>query len=233
MTATIPSTVDERLAQLREECAALNISRTQAEQDAATYSRQIEERELRIITIHGAAAAIAGLPALAPEQEWRDLLTSWRKTLCDELLALPPRIRDSHTLGVQTNLTISIRIIDFGISAANDTGYNLTTLRLGQLMRESGYEPVGADPNRGYSGVMPWFGSVSEVERRIAKLHKQRDDAQTRLDDALMDDDARAKAAAQSKARIDALNAAPRRKVRGDGSQYDRYPDGRVVEVEA
>lgn len=37
--------------------------------------------------------------------------------------------------------------------------------------------------------------------------------------------------AAADKVRRDALNAAPQRKTRGDGSQYDRYPDGRVVEV--
>jgi hypothetical protein len=37
--------------------------------------------------------------------------------------------------------------------------------------------------------------------------------------------------AAADKVRRDAFNAAPQRKVRGDGSQYDRYPDGREVEV--
>ena len=125
---------------------------------------------------------------LAPEQEWLDHLIGWRKTLCDELLALPSPIRDSHTLGVQRNLTLSIKTIDVGVAVVNGTGYDLTTLRLGALMREAGYEPTGADPHRNYRGVMPWFGSMPEVERRIQQLTKQRDDAQAMLDEALLDD---------------------------------------------
>lgn len=171
------------------------------------------------------------MPPLDPEQKWFDQLTAWRKTLCHELLALPPRIRDSHTLGVQRNLTLSIKTIDFGIDVVNGTGYDLTTLRLGELMRDAGFEPAGADRDRNYSGEMPWFGSLPDVERRIAALQKQRDDAQARLDEAMLDDAQRERLAAESKARRDALSAAPQRKTRGDGSQYDRYPDGRVVEV--
>jgi hypothetical protein len=68
------------------------------------------------------------------------------------------------------------------------------------------------------------------VEDRIRKLLiKRRDDAQARLDEALLDDAEREQLAAQRAAR----NAMPQRKTRGDGSQYDRYPDGRVVEVPA
>ena len=66
-------------------------------------------------------------------------------------------------------------------------------------MREAGYEPPGADPGRHYSGVMPWFGSILEVECRIAKLQQQRDEAQARLDDALLDDTERARRAAEGK----------------------------------
>ncbi len=111
------------------------------------------------------------------------------------------------------------------------TVYDLVTLRLGQLMREAGYEPAGADADRSFSGVMPWFGSLPEVERRIANLQKQRDDAQARLDEALLDDEMRIEREAEATARREAVNALPTRKVRGDGSMYDRFPDGRVVEV--
>jgi hypothetical protein len=90
--------------------------------------------------------------------------------LCNELRALPERIRDDKTFGLKNNLTLSIRVIDVGPVAANGTGYDLTTLRLGVLMREAGYEPEGADPDRRYCGVMPWFGSLPQVERRIAEL---------------------------------------------------------------
>lgn len=78
---------------------------------------------------------------------------------------------------------------------------------------------------------MPWFGSLPEVERRIQQLTTQRAEAQARLDEALLDDAERERLAAEDKARRAALNAAPQRKVRGDGSQFDRYPDGRMVEV--
>ena len=120
-----------------------------------------------------ATGRMAELPPA--EKKWIDDLTTWRQTLCDELLALPPRIRDKAEMGRQQNLTLSIRVIDFGLGVLNDPGYDLTTLRLGQLMRASGYEPRDADPTRNYSGVMPWFGSMKEIERRAA--------AQATLDD--------------------------------------------------
>ena len=144
---------------------------------------------------------------------------------------IPPRIRSDKELGTQQNLTLSIRTIDFGLGVVNGTGYGLDTLRLGALMREAGYAPTGADPDRNYGGVMPWFGSLPEVERRIQQLTKHRAEAQARLDEALLNDADRAAIAAADKARRDALNAAPQRKTRGDGSQFDRYFDGRVVEV--
>jgi hypothetical protein len=43
------------------------------------------------------------------------------------------------------------------------------------LARPTGYEPVGADPDRNFSGVIPWFGSLKEVERRMQELQKRRD----------------------------------------------------------
>lgn len=123
---------------------------------------------------------------------------------------------------MQTNITLSIRTIDFGL-VIKDTGYDLTTLRLGQLMIAAGYEIVGADPDRNYSGELPWHGSIKEVEHRIKDRERRRQQAQAALDEALMDDDVRAKRDAESDIRREALNALPTRKVRGDGTTYDRY----------
>jgi hypothetical protein len=47
----------------------------------------------------------------------------------------------------------------------------------------------------------------------------------------LLDDAERERRAAERKSQIAAANAAPVRKTRADGSQYDRYPDGRRIEV--
>ena len=108
---------------------------------------------------------------------------------------------------------------------------DLTTLKLGALMVADGYEIVGADPARYYGGGLPWFGSLPEVQRRLEDLDRRREEAQAALDEALLDDDVRAKRDAEAAANIAALNAQPQRKMRGDGTMYDKYPDGRRVEV--
>jgi hypothetical protein len=69
---------------------------------------------------------------------------------------------------------------------------------------------------------MPWFGSMPETERRIQELTRRRAEAQAALDEALLDEAARAERDAAAKARRDVLNAAPVRKVRGDGTAFDR-----------
>lgn len=227
-TTNTATSVDDVVATLVVKRDALALRRTHAEQEVRVCNPQIGALTRRISAIQDATAVLAGLPSLAPEQEWLDHLTAWRQTLRDELSL---RIGDPQTPGLQQNLTLSISAIDVGLGAVDGTGYHLTTLRLGALMRDAGYEPVGANPNTHYSGEMPWFGSLPEVERRIASIRKQRVDAQAQLDEALLDDAARAKRDAELKARRDALKTAPQRKVRGDGSEYDRYPDGRVVEV--
>jgi hypothetical protein len=106
----------------------------------------------------------------------------------------------------------------------------LETLRLGQLMREAGYVEGPKAKNQA-TGRLPWLRAMPEVERRLNALHQERANAQARLDESLLNDAERERLAAEDRARCDAFNAAPRRKTRGDGSQYDRYPDGRVVEV--
>ena len=61
---------------------------------------------------------------------------------------------------------------------------------------------------------------MPQVDRRIANLQKQREEAQALLDEALLDDAARAERDVATKARSDALNAMPQRKTRADGASH-------------
>lgn len=211
------------------EDGALPASTTRDELVALQAQRLALDRRIR--QAREAMATLAALGTADADAAWRDHLTAWRAVLCDELLAIKSPIRDPKTMGKSRSLSLSIRCIDFGLRVVEDTGYDLTTLRLGELMREAGYAVEGADPDRHYAGTMPWHGSLPEVEQRIEDLTKRRERAQAALDDALLDDDERAAQEAAAKAKRDELNARPVRKVRGDGSQYDKYPDGRRVEV--
>jgi hypothetical protein len=104
---------------------------------------------------------------IAVKSEQRTTLEHvYRKRLAAELLALPPRIRDAHTLGEQRNLVLSIRVVDIGLAQLSDTGYDLSTIRLGQLLREAGDE---------------WHGSLYELDRDLKTLRATRDDADVRL----------------------------------------------------
>jgi len=221
----------EQLEQLRAaipEDSTLPLSTTHLELAVIRERRRVLDN--RLSAARNATATLATLGE--PDTAWLDHLKAWRKTLFDEQLAIPARVLTDQELGMRQNLTVSVRCIDFGPSVIAETGYDLTTLRLGALMREAGFEVVGADADRNYNGEMPWHGSLTEVEQRISDVSRRRAEAQARLDDALLDDDARATLEAEAQARRDALNAMPLRKTRGDGSQYDKYPDGRRVEVE-
>jgi hypothetical protein len=129
---------------------------------------------------------------------------------------------------VAWNLEASIRVIDRGVAVLDDTGSDLTTIRLRELMREPGFEQTPDDPVRRRSGTLPWHGSIRAVEDRMKRRAAQRAVAQSELEGALLTDDERA----AKQAHVDALNALPQRKTRADGSEYDRCPDGRRVEVE-
>src|SRR5258708_14084 len=105
------TTIDERLLQLTKESAALDTSRVQAQQEVDAYAARMEVVAQRFSAIQVATTALKGLAPLAPATEWRDHLVEWRKTLCDELLAIKSPIRDSRTMGVQQNLKLSILTI--------------------------------------------------------------------------------------------------------------------------
>lgn len=138
---------------------------------------------MRIQSIRSALSLLASVsPRIAAEIEWRDHLVDWRKTLCDELLAFPARIRDDREAGKQQNVKLSITAIDRGF--IEGTGWELGTLRIGQLMREAGYKEGPKIENQA-CGPLPWFGSLPEVERRVKGLLEQRDAAQAPLEAAL------------------------------------------------
>lgn len=81
---------------------------------------------------------------------YRDSLAPVRAILCDELLALPPRLRD-HRREVLQDLKLSIQTLDRGVDLTA-SGFTVATLRLGTLLREAHIE---------------WRGSVKEVDRRL------------------------------------------------------------------
>jgi hypothetical protein len=209
------------------------------QQQLAARQRKRDELISRVVALRSDATTVTSLePRIAAEIVWRDHLIEWRRTLEHEQLAFPARIydHDDRELGRQRSVKLSIQAIDQGI-VSHDAGWSLETLRLGQLMRDSGFKQAPPEPNTNQSaGPLPWLGALPDVERRITDLQARQAQAQTRLDDALMDDAARAaKSAAEATQRAEAAAAAavaPRRITRSDFSQYDRYPDGRVVEVE-
>ncbi len=194
------------LEQLRAERKdPLDLPHTMTQREVSDYVAVTTALDRRLRQAHTATATLAELHE--PDSTWAERLHVWRQTLCDELLALPPRIRDPKLLGVQQNLTLSIRVIDFGPTVLKETLYDLTALRLGALMSEAGFEVVGADPLRNFSGVMPWHGSIKEVEHRMKDVERRRAAAQEALDTALLDDDGRAKREAEAKEYRDALNS--------------------------
>lgn len=114
------------------------------------------------------------LPGSAEADElWLGHLEAWRKTLCDELMTIKSPIRDPVTMARSRNLTLSIKIIDRGPSVIKDFNCDLISLRLGQLMIESGYTVIGANLTCNYIGELPWHGTIKETEKRLADLAKR------------------------------------------------------------
>jgi hypothetical protein len=163
----------------------------------------------RLATARSAAATISELAHYAKAL---DFLNEARRTLCDELLALPPRIRDAELLAKQRSIDLSIQVVDFGPGVLQGTGLSLSDIRLGDLMSQAGES---------------WRGALPEVERMVAR----RAQAQSALDDALLDDDERAAREAAAKELRDAFNAM-RVKVGPDGGGLVAYgPDGEPLDV--
>jgi hypothetical protein len=128
---------------------------------------------------------------LAAEQAWREDLCRWRESLTAELSEARSALR--------SNLEQSLAVIDG--HPYSDVAVALTRLRLGELMRESGYEPLAeSDHRRNLPGTMPWRGSLPETDARIQRICGALRRSQDVVDAALLDDAARASLDAQTAA---------------------------------
>jgi hypothetical protein len=235
--ADAPTTSPTRvtLASLQQELASmlspLDIPGDWSLRQRDDYERQRSELRGRIQTADMSVHTIRKrAPQLQDAAEWLTHLQSWRTLVVDELLAMPNRVYTPQDIGRRESLSLSLTCIDRGVQHIVGTGLSLETLRLGQLMKDSGYTECPPSPDRVW-GCLPWNGSMPETEQRVRELMAEVTDAEARLDLALLDDEARAKRAAEERARYQELAGRPTRKTRGDGSQYDKYPDGRIVEV--
>jgi len=199
-TAATP-TPDALLAKLQGELEEIEMLRVPAQREVDAHLARTEALTQRIHAIQAASTTLRGLAPLAPEQEWLDHLTVWRKTLCDELLALPRHIRDRADIDRQQNLSFSIKLIDFGCPFGSVA--TLAPTRLGELMAEAGYATSGPEL-RGQRG---WRGSLEQVGERIRALTKERTAAQAALDGALATDEERAEREAEAQQYRDALNS--------------------------
>jgi hypothetical protein len=182
MTATTATTNDIAaiLSRLEEDAAALPSDEVY-ERKLHDLRQKRETLSARILTIRSATATMADVDQeIAATTKWFDQLTAWRKTLCDEMHSLP--IRNDRDRGKMRNLELSLQTIDSGLPG--DTGWELETLRLGELLREAGYQEAPRIENQVY-GRLPWFGSLPTVKDRLRQLSRRRDDARMRLDDAL------------------------------------------------
>ena len=99
-------------------------------------------------------------------------LTEWRTTLEDEFRRNSPATTSTR-VGTLENLRLSIAVIEGGVSQLGDGGYDFTTLRLGQLLRDAGHTVVGADATRNYGGEIPFLGSLAVVDERLELLARQ------------------------------------------------------------
>ena len=220
--ASRTTTVAEALAEIqRQENALPDIGDLKSTNEAAAFHATRSALWGRRAAIQASAPVLAKIePQLIVEQAWFDHLTAWRQTLSDELLTIISPIRDPKIKGTSDNLHLSIRVIDFGRQVIKDSTYMLSTLRLGELMRESGYTSAATIENQ-VVGELPWFGSLPDVKKRLTELQQQRTEAQTRLDHALLDDAGRARQAVEDADYRDAMNSLHMR-------NHNEY-DGRVV----
>jgi hypothetical protein len=206
---------------------ALPLSTTREEQIAIRQRRVT--LDARILRAREAQGVLENIDAES-DHEWLDNLFRWRETL-QHCFPPPSDYPSAYDTGLASNLTLSIAVIDTGLQVLENSVYDLSTLRLGRLMQDDGFKLIGADSRRNYAGAMEWFGSIPETEARIATIEQQRAAAESMLTEALLDDDERQRLDAEAQVRRDEANAMPTRKVRHDGSMYDKYPDGKIEEV--
>jgi hypothetical protein len=126
-------------------------------------------------------------PKIEADEVYLADLKRWRQTIAGELLEIRSPIRDAATKALSENLTLSIRVIDHGPSVLWKHGRMIRTLRVGELMRASGYRELPPEAHTNQAcGELEWYGSIGQVEERLKDLRRRRDDAQQQLDKALM-----------------------------------------------
>jgi hypothetical protein len=126
------------------------------------------------------------------DHEWKAFLLQAREKLADELSAIKTPLRSSLAIGRVQNLRLSLDCVDDGTQAFINSGYELENSRLGALMVAAGFEVVGADPLRNYGGTLPWFGSLREVEQRLAAAQRAEAKAQAAAAEAALTPEQRA-----------------------------------------
>jgi hypothetical protein len=207
----------------RKEYGDLPLQMTRDEANA--YLAKTELLDRRIGHARGARSTLADLtPKLEPHVKWRDLLVQWRENFCQQLLALPRHDRDRATQERRQALLLAVANVDRGAMVWPNGAYMLGA-PLAEAIAAARYEAPAERPGP------YWGGSLPEVKKRIDDLQRRIDAARAQLDEALLDDAARAARDAASAERAAAARALPVRKTRADGTQYDKYPDGRRVEV--
>jgi hypothetical protein len=225
LTTTI-DTIDARLAELQAERDAITpydqrpFSMTVRESHALDVRARALDR--RIAQAREAMVMLATVTTDDVDSKWHADLQECRAVCAAELLEIKSPVRDPKVMGRVVNLRLSLKVIDRGPGVLTDTGYDLQTLRLGQLLIDRGYEPQGADPTANFAGTMPWYGSLDEVTKAIADRDARRQRAQSMLDDAVMDDAERAQLESEA-TELDAAANALVIKVSSDGRSLVAY----------
>jgi hypothetical protein len=169
---------NERLEQLNQQLAALPDPLDVPPRQYIDVETKRSRLLAQIQTIGMAQATLADVdPKVAELEKWRDHLVSWRKALCDELLACP-----RTEAGRLRCLELSVIRIDRGLDFMNEA--YPARLPVDDLMAAAGYVPHDAVA-RAHGDA--WLGPMPSVEQRLRELHARQADARTRLHAALGD----------------------------------------------
>jgi hypothetical protein len=155
------------------------------------------------------------------DTDWRDFLRTAREQLAAELNAIQTPVRTAHALGRVRNLRLSLDAIDIGPQVFAASGWELENSKLGALMIAGGFEVVGADPRVNFGGSLPWFGSLPEVEARLAAVAKAEAKRAAEAAEAALTDEQRAAREADRAALREAFNAMKVRLVDGQLTPVD------------
>ena len=186
-----------------ERTEPIDLTRTMPAPEVNDYLRGTNELEARLNVARQATADLARLQSIDDDLRWIAFLTESRAVLCRELMTIHSPIRDKTIKARFDDLTFGIRTMIDGYGRKIAPVVDLSDTSIGKLMTTAGYATSGPELH----SPRGWRGSLPEVEHRVKLVTKERDAAQHRLADALLDDDARAKRDAEAAARRDVLNA--------------------------